>query len=287
MAATDKILLAGLISVSDWGGRVQPREQDFVLDPNGVSMAVPASYSRHPFNVLATYGLSRTRDRKGKIVGHNLNPYVNTLHCTVGTNSNMDVRVVEVIASQEGHCVYEPITDKTDMSKKTIIYDDYNSRIPKDQDAIGTLTTNIGSPTPRNGIKLIEVEQPDDNDYLAIPEATAKGYAKAREGDSVNLAVPNSQTRRGRVGNQIANTLDTGCQQGAVVVDGAAYRIRKLTPRECFRLMGVDDADVDKIQAASISNTQQYKLAGNSIVVDTLYYILEQLFVCRRGVAIQ
>lgn len=57
------------------------------------------------------------------------------------------------------------------------------------------------------------------------------------------------------------------------------YRIRKLTPRECFRLMGVDDADIDKIQGAGISNSQQYKMAGNSIVVDTLCYILRKLFV--------
>lgn len=57
------------------------------------------------------------------------------------------------------------------------------------------------------------------------------------------------------------------------------YRIRKLTPRECFRLMGVDDADIDKIQAAGISNSQQYKMAGNSIVVDNLYHIFRTMFV--------
>lgn len=56
-------------------------------------------------------------------------------------------------------------------------------------------------------------------------------------------------------------------------------RIRKLTPRECFRLMGVDDADIDKIQAAGISNSQQYKMAGNSIVVDVLYHIFRKLLV--------
>lgn len=54
--------------------------------------------------------------------------------------------------------------------------------------------------------------------------------------------------------------------------------VRKLTPRECFRLMDVDDNIIDKIQAAGISNSQQYKLAGNSIVVACLEKILEQLF---------
>jgi DNA (cytosine-5)-methyltransferase 1 len=118
------------------------------------------------------------------------------------------------------------------------------------------------------------------DNYLAIPEATSKGYAEAHEGDSVNLAVPNSTTRRGRVGKQMANTLDTGCQQGVVEQENnVRYRIRKLTPRECFRLMGVDDADIDKIQGAGISNSQQYKMAGNSIVVDTLYHLFRKMFI--------
>ena len=57
-----------------------------------------------------------------------------------------------------------------------------------------------------------------------------------------------------------------------------SYRIRKLTPRECFRLMGMGDDDIDKIQAAGISNTQQYKMAGNSIVIDVLEAIFRNLF---------
>ena len=56
------------------------------------------------------------------------------------------------------------------------------------------------------------------------------------------------------------------------------FRIRKLTPRECFRLMGMRDDDIDKIQAAGISNTQQYKMAGNSIVVNVLEAIFKNLF---------
>lgn len=57
------------------------------------------------------------------------------------------------------------------------------------------------------------------------------------------------------------------------------YRIRKLTPRECFRLMGVSENDIDNIQKSGISKTQQYKMAGNSIVVDVLYYIFKKMFV--------
>lgn len=58
------------------------------------------------------------------------------------------------------------------------------------------------------------------------------------------------------------------------------YRIRKLTPKECFRLMGVRDSDIDKIKSAGISESQQYKMAGNSIVVDCLVNgIFKNLFI--------
>lgn len=73
-------------------------------------------------------------------------------------------------------------------------------------------------------------------------------------------------------------------REGSMAATGATdgYRIRKLTPRECFRLMGVSESNIDKIQEAGISKTQQYKMAGNSIVVDVLYYIFRSLFVEKR-----
>ena len=73
-----------------------------------------------------------------------------------------------------------------------------------------------------------------------------------------------------------SNTITT-VQKDNYVVE-TTYRIRKLTPRECFRLMGMKDDDIDKIQAAGISNTQQYKMVGNSIVVDVLEAIFKNLF---------
>ena len=66
---------------------------------------------------------------------------------------------------------------------------------------------------------------------------------------------------------------------GVIEKDGQCFRIRKLTPRECFRLMDVDDADIDKIQAAGISDSRQYKMAGNSIVVACLEKIFYKLFI--------
>lgn len=90
--------------------------------------------------------------------------------------------------------------------------------------------------------------------------------------------------QKGRVYNPIGistniDTMAGGNLQPKIIEDFANYRIRKLTPRECFRLMGVSEKDIDNIQKSGISKTQQYKMAGNSIVVDVLYYIFKKMFV--------
>lgn len=108
---------------------------------------------------------------------------------------------------------------------------------------------------------------------LKIREATKQGYAEASAGDSVNLSHPNSKTRRGRVGEGIANTLVTGDNQGVVTSN---FRIRKLTPRECWRLQGFPDWAFDKAQEVN-SNSQLYKQAGNSVTVNVIKEIARYL----------
>ncbi len=155
-----------------------------------------------------------------------------------------------------------------------------------------TLTTNKGE-----GIKIVGVIEPNFNQSgciydpegiaptirtmqggglepkIAVREATAKGYSEATVGDSVNLSHPNSSTRRGRVGKQVANTLLTGEEQGVVTSN---FRIRKLTPRECWRLQGFPDWVFDKAQAVN-SNSQLYKQAGNSVTVNVIEAIAKRL----------
>ena len=108
---------------------------------------------------------------------------------------------------------------------------------------------------------------------IRVKEATKQGYAEAEIGDSVNLSHPNSKARRGRVGKQIANTLLTGESQGVVEPD---FRIRKLTPRECWRLQGFPDWAFDKAQEVN-SNSQLYKQAGNSVTVNVITAIAKEL----------
>lgn len=108
---------------------------------------------------------------------------------------------------------------------------------------------------------------------LKIKNATKKGYDLAVDGDSINLQYPNSKTRRGRVGHQVSQTVMANDNMGVI----ENLKIRKLTPRECWRLMGFDDEDFDKAQKVN-SNTQLYKQAGNSIVVNVLESIFKNLF---------
>ena len=108
---------------------------------------------------------------------------------------------------------------------------------------------------------------------LKIKNATKKGYKEAIDGDSVNLQYPNSTTRRGRVGHQVSQTLMANDNMGVI----ENLKIRKLTPKECWRLMGFSDEDFEKAKNIPTSNTQLYKQAGNSIVVNVLEKIFRNL----------
>ena len=157
----------------------------------------------------------------------------------------------------------------------------------------------------QNGRRFKENGEPmftltaQDRHGVAVKEATKKGFAIANLGDSINLSVPNSKTRRGRVGKQVAQTLDTSCNQAVIVQKSRGFnkggehevaptlssnswhennllksgiRIRKLTPRECWRLQGFPDWAFDKAQEVN-SNSQLYKQAGNSVTVPVIYEI--------------
>lgn len=131
-----------------------------------------------------------------------------------------------------------------------------NGNVFSDEGLSPTITTNKGE-----GLKI------------RIREATKKGYAEAIKYDGINLSMPESETRRGRVAKQMTSTIDTGCQQGVVVEE---MRIRKLTPLECWRLQGFPDwafAAAAKVN----SNSQLYKQAGNSVAVPVIVAIAERL----------
>lgn len=110
-------------------------------------------------------------------------------------------------------------------------------------------------------------------DGVAIKTANKQGYDMATDGDGVDLSYPQSKTKRGRVGHGVSKTLMGADCMGTI----DNYRIRKLTPKECWRLMSFDDEDFDKAKASGVSDSQLYKQAGNSIVVKVLEGILRNL----------
>lgn len=149
---------------------------------------------------------------------------------------------------------------------------------------------------------------------IAIKQATKQGYIECEVGGVADLSYPNSETRRGRVqdnGNtcptitaesqdicrieQVGQISSDNSQYGTVIGENGLcstlqsgthgyannciqtqYRIRKLTPRECWRLMDFSDEDFEKAAEVN-SNTQLYKQAGNSIVKNVLIAIFGQM----------
>jgi len=202
-----------------------------------------------------------------------------------------------------------------EVDEKYFLSDERIGTITKSERGIGW--TDVELKNTANCVLTAYSKIPTDGEYLKIKSATSKGYEEATEGDSINFSVPNSETRRGRVGKGVAQTLDTQCKQairvkypklqkgtGNVLFHRKGYatntqvydvnkecgtidtaqgggrqphtliekNIRRLTPRECFRLMDFPDT-FNWI----CSDSQAYKQAGNSIVVNVLAKIINKL----------
>ena len=109
------------------------------------------------------------------------------------------------------------------------------------------------------------------------------GNLRPHRMDKAKSGVSEYQTEKD---TSVALTL-ISARPNNVYGESTDYRIRKLTPRECLRLMDADDSDIDKLMAAGISNTQLYKMAGNSIVVNVLFHIFRKMFVNKENENIQ
>lgn len=101
---------------------------------------------------------------------------------------------------------------------------------------------------------------------LLVKEGTKCGYKAAKPGDSINFSYAGNHSKRGRVGDNIAHTLDTSCLQGVVTRTG---RVRRLIPGECLKLQGFDKQQIDRLLEIT-SDSQAYKQAGNSVTVNVI-----------------
>lgn len=223
--------------------------------------------------IKKAYGIARTRDRQGKVVKRSLKPYTMCLHTNAaGGRENMLVLIAEEYESD--------IETGRDNQ--------YANRSQKDNQLLETMT---------------EIT-------LGIPQATTRGEIDCRIGGAFDWNYPESSTRRGRV-QEDGTVSPTLCASntGIMVFNDLSdmdkttrpegkgwvwdedeelwFRIRRLTPRENFRLMDVKESDIDRMmsketdkkgrEVQAISNTQLYKCAGNSIVVAPMALTFENL----------
>ena len=147
---------------------------------------------------------------------------------------------------------------KDNYVAEPIIYDDYNSRISSDQDAINTLTCNCGASAERNGVKILEP--------IVCEERKDEGIRLFKD-DCVGTL----------------RTIDACGDKRVIEPDKSEppkirWRIRKLTPKCCWRLMNFTDRDCDRA-SKYVSASALYKQAGNSIVVSCLIALMSSLFI--------
>lgn len=174
-----------------------------------------------------------------------------------------DCEIAKTITTREGTRGYENFIQEKNCSQVgRLVGDKWKNRenISRVYDSNSLCPTITAGGGGHHEIKII------------VPEATKKGYAIAEKGDSIDIAYINQNKRRARVDKERAHTITTSPQIGTLTDHG----VRKLTPRECWRLMGFTDSDFDKARAVC-SDTQLYKQAGNSIVVQVLEGILKKL----------
>lgn len=180
-----------------------------------------------------------------------------------------------------------------------LVFDDYNSRLADDSSVINTLTTNCGASAPRNGVKIIEPvvceERRDEGIRLFADESCGTlrtidscGDKRVIEFEVDTIKVRNQATEFADF-TDVAGTLlardykGFGNQEMTAIMETyedamtIKMRIRKLTTKESFRLMGFSDSDHDKA-ANYVSASALYKQAGNSIVTNCLIGIFDSLF---------
>lgn len=246
-------------------GKINSSQDGVIVDPKGISPTHTAGHGDTP-KVLMIGNCNPSGN------GMNGNVYSeNGLSPTLTTNKGEGNKVAIKQATKQGYIECE-LGGVADLS-----YPDSKTRRGRVQDNGNTCPTITATET---GVCRIEDSLEGSCNKLTHAEWKQKMYKKFVEdadGDISSVCLNQSQTFgyrppvKGYSKTLKANTHDIG------IVNG--IRIRKLTPRETFRLMGFSDKDFNAAQNAGISNSQLYKQAGNSIVVDVLYYIYRELYI--------
>lgn len=186
---------------------------------------------------LTEKGLGRLIKKDNKIIREMKNPDISA--CIIANYYKLGARDQQYILNNK-------------VDRITGIYD-----TDKEKHQTGSIYNINGiSPTltdmSRGGLK-----QP----LILINEGTKKGYAEASIGDSINVSYPYNINKRGRVGKEISNTLITSPTMATIDILNNKFSIRKLTPLECWKLMGFSLNDFNKAKSIKTSDTQLYRQA--------------------------
>lgn len=205
------------------------------------------------------------------------------LETNVDESYYLNKRIDGVLKGKFGNKRVQSLTESGKINNNEVQFlDAYNQGV---YDVCGTIKTTIDTSCMSF---VTESEELSDDEIKRLNDVCGevlRDKSKLMQIGNIVCEKGFSNPQRGRVYDidGLSPNIDTfqgGGREPKIVKN---YRIRKLTPRECFRLMGVSESDIDKIQSAGISKTQQYKMAGNSIVVDVLYHIFRKLFVDRHS----
>lgn len=182
-------------------------------------------------------------------------------------------------------CLATMIENENDMEPKINLLGQYdisqNSRVI-DVDGISYCMTN----GHKDGMP--KIIQPN----VLRMERTQEGKQVRKQNGDKGMKLNDGNKQYSPRTDGVSNTLSTSTKDNMLAIpelrmedgclvdkDGKRYRIRKLTPTECFRLQDVSDEDIEKMKQAGIAKTNLYKLAGNSIVVSCMYHIFRKLFI--------
>ena len=241
-----------------WGGKCI-RQQNFVIGTEGCSMSITAKHLMHEFKIAIP---SNTKD--GVIECEN----GGVVDISYPSSTTRRGRV------QEGGTVAPTLTCGCESSLAKIDIDPIVLGWSRSTDDEGK---EVIKRYPVKVANCVTAGKRDNTqNYVVEPMIGAMRGRNTDNPSERGRSNGKYQQRFELNENGTSNTL-TGVQKDNIVLE-PTYRIRKLTERECFRLMGVTDENSDKIRAV-VSKSQCYKMAGNSIVVDNLLYIFEQLLI--------
>ncbi len=235
----DVQVIGNLQPDNNWNGNVI-RQQNFVIGEGGISMCIPSTHDRHPFKIAVS-------EPQIDILGQ--------------LSSSQNSRIIG-----------------TEGISPAVINGEIDG-MPKiaEPQMLGWTRNEKGEITDRHPVSVANcvtaAKRDNTQNYVMEPSVIELPVEKAHQQDAIQHE------------DGISRCLVVGSHGNSAFFTNTAVstpqgiRIRRLTERELYRLMDVDEKDIDTLLAAPIPRTQHAKLAGNSIVVACLYHIFRNLFV--------